>query len=54
MVTNQVRWTVQDLEGMPDDWGWKRYEIIDGELTVTRAPSYQASRCWAQYSGGIN
>lgn len=23
---------------MPDDDGWKRYEIIDGELYVTRAP----------------
>ncbi|MGB7414483.1 MAG: Uma2 family endonuclease, partial [Thermosynechococcaceae cyanobacterium] len=28
----------QDLEVMPDDWGWKRYEIIDGELFVTHAP----------------
>ncbi len=23
---------------MPDDGGWKRYEIIDGELFVTRTP----------------
>ncbi|WP_264327174.1 Uma2 family endonuclease [Romeriopsis navalis] len=23
---------------MPDDGGWKRYEIVDGELYVTRAP----------------
>lgn len=38
MVANPIRWTVQDLEGMPDDWGWKRYEIIDGELLVTQAP----------------
>ena len=38
MVANPIRWTVQDLEGMPDDWGWKRYEIINGELLVTRAP----------------
>lgn len=38
MVANPIRWTVQDLEGMPDDWGQKRYEIIDGELIVTRAP----------------
>nr|WP_315865264.1 hypothetical protein [Acaryochloris thomasi] len=37
MVANAVRWTTQDLEVMPDDWGWKRYEIIDGELFVTRA-----------------
>ena len=38
MVVNKIRWTVQDLEHMPDDWGWKRYEIIDGDLLVTRAP----------------
>ena len=38
MVTNALRWTVRDLNVMPDDWGWKRYEIIDGELFVTRAP----------------
>jgi Uma2 family endonuclease len=38
MVANALRWTTQDLEAMPDDGGWKRYEIIDGELFVTRAP----------------
>ena len=38
MVANATRWTVRDLDVMPDDWGWKRYEIIDGELFVTRAP----------------
>ena len=38
MVANSVTWTIQDLDAMPDDGGWKRYEIIDGELTVTRAP----------------
>lgn len=37
MVVNKIRWTVQDLEHMPDDWGWKRYEIVDGDLFVTRA-----------------
>ena len=31
-----VRWTVHDLEGFTDEN--KRYEIIDGELCVTRAP----------------
>lgn len=38
MVTNPIRWTVRDLDVMPDDGGWKRYEIINGELFVTRAP----------------
>jgi len=38
MVANSTRWTVRDLDVMPDDWGWTRYEIIDGELFVTRAP----------------
>jgi len=38
MVTNTLRWTIRDLDAMPDDGGWKRYEIIDGELFVTRAP----------------
>jgi Uma2 family endonuclease len=32
-----LRWTVADLEGFPDD-DWHRYEIIDGELFVSRAP----------------
>lgn len=34
---NQVRWTIADLEILATD-EWKRYEIIDGELFVTRAP----------------
>lgn len=38
MVANSLRWTTRDLAAMPDDGGWKRYEIIDGELLVTRAP----------------
>ncbi|MGF1491345.1 MAG: Uma2 family endonuclease [Microcoleaceae cyanobacterium] len=38
MVTHPIRWTVRDLDVMPDDGGWKRYEIIDGERLVTRAP----------------
>ena len=35
---NRVRWTTADLELFPDDG--KRYEIIDGELIVTRAPRW--------------
>ena len=36
MTTITRRWTVADLEGLPDDGN--RYEIIDGELHVTTAP----------------
>jgi Uma2 family endonuclease len=32
-----VRWTVADLDRFPDD-EWHRYEIIDGELFVSKAP----------------
>jgi Uma2 family endonuclease len=38
MVANFRSWTTADLDVMPDDGGWNRYEIIDGELFVTRAP----------------
>jgi Uma2 family endonuclease len=41
MVAESLRWTTRDLEVMPDDGGWKRYEIIDGELYVTRAPHFR-------------
>ncbi|WP_413166505.1 Uma2 family endonuclease [Capilliphycus salinus ALCB114379] len=40
MTTNpSVRWTIADLELFPEDG--KRYEIIDGELFVTRAPHWE-------------
>jgi Uma2 family endonuclease len=35
-IPEQVRWKITDLEGLPD--ASSRYEIIDGELFVTRAP----------------
>ena len=28
MVANSAVWTISDLGGLPDDGGWKRYEII--------------------------
>ena len=36
-ITQRIRWTTQDLELLPENEGI-RYEIIDGELFVTRAP----------------
>jgi Uma2 family endonuclease len=37
-----VRWTIADLEFLPDSGN--RYEIIDGELFVTRAPHWKHQR----------
>jgi Uma2 family endonuclease len=37
-MTQSVRFTSADLEFLPDDG--KRYEIIDGELYVSRQPSF--------------
>lgn len=39
-VTDKICWTTSDLELLPED-EWKRYEIIDGELLVTRAPHWK-------------
>ncbi len=36
-LPENIRWTTADLELLAAD-EWKRYEIIDGELFVTRAP----------------
>ncbi|MBA3923911.1 MAG: Uma2 family endonuclease, partial [Nostocaceae cyanobacterium] len=38
ITTERVRWITTDLEFFPDNG--KRYEIIDGELFVTRAPNW--------------
>jgi Uma2 family endonuclease len=43
-----LQWTSKDLELLPDDG--KRYEVIDGELYVSRQPSWEhqflCSRVW--------
>ena len=36
------QWTVDDLQDLPDDG--QRYEVIDGELFVTPAPSFKHQR----------
>jgi Uma2 family endonuclease len=37
-ISDRVRWTTADLELFPDNGN--RYEIIDGELFMTRAPHW--------------
>ena len=39
MPTLRRHWTVEALEDLPSDGN--RYEVIDGELFVTPAPSYR-------------
>lgn len=58
-ATNRVRWTTADLALFPNDD--RRHEIIDGELIVTRAPSwshqqvtgrvFNALDTWSQNTG---
>ncbi|MFM7448489.1 MAG: Uma2 family endonuclease [Leptolyngbyaceae cyanobacterium] len=41
-ASDRVRWTTSDLELLPESSN--RYEIIDGELFVTRAPHWKHQR----------
>jgi Uma2 family endonuclease len=47
-----IRWTIADIEAMPDD-EWKRYEIIDGELFVSRAPGNEHQLVLQAFSVGL-
>lgn len=59
-TANSVRWTTADL-GIFDGDRVNRYEIVDGELFVTRAPGWKhqatcisigtALRIWSEQSG---
>jgi Uma2 family endonuclease len=37
-------WTADDVLALPDDGAHSRYEVIDGTLLVTPAPSYEHQR----------
>ncbi|MEL6491827.1 MAG: Uma2 family endonuclease [Cyanobacteria bacterium J06621_3] len=41
--TSAVRWTTRDIEVLPQN-EWTTYEIIDGELFVTRSPHRRHQR----------
>jgi Uma2 family endonuclease len=59
-TVEQVRWTVRDLEVLPQSEG-TRYELINGELFVTRSPHrkhqqisgkiFAALDAWSEASG---
>ena len=46
MSTLKRQWTTDDLRDLPDDGN--RYEVIDGELFVTPAPSWKHQRAAAE------
>ena len=46
-----VRWTVADLDLFPDDG--LRYEVIDGELFVSKAASNEHGEAWSQCIGAL-
>ena len=43
-MSTTTRWTSADLELMPDDG--KRYEIIDGELHMSKQPHWYQAACF--------
>ncbi|GAB4229622.1 MAG: Uma2 family endonuclease [Elainellaceae cyanobacterium] len=59
-TTERVHWTIRDLEVLPQSEG-TRYEIIDGELFVTRSPHrkhqqiagkiFQILNIWSEATG---
>ncbi|MGF1567337.1 MAG: Uma2 family endonuclease [Nodosilinea sp.] len=48
----QIRWTVADLDLLPDNG--TRYEIIDGELFMTRAPRWSHQRVADKICAALN
>ena len=51
-TTDKVRWTAADLELFPDNG--IRYEIIEGELLVTRAPDWQHQKASTRMSTALD
>ncbi len=42
-ANEEKRWTINDLERLPDN-AWLSYEIIDGELFITKSPHLRHQR----------
>jgi Uma2 family endonuclease len=51
-ATEPVRWTIADLDLLPDNG--TRYEIIDGELFITRAPRWSHQRVANNICAALN
>ncbi len=51
--TGTRRWTIADLESLPDEPG-TRYEIINGELFVTRQPHFGHQECGGKCVTALN
>lgn len=51
-TTDRVRWTTSDLELLPESSN--RYEIIDGELFVTRAPHWKHQKVIGEIHNVLN
>ena len=51
-TTSGVRWTTADLDLLPDNGN--RYEIIDGELFVTRAPHWNHQQTCGRISTALD
>jgi Uma2 family endonuclease len=51
-TSDQIRWTSADLDLLPDNGN--RYEIIEGELFVTRAPHWGHQRTCGNFYEKLN
>lgn len=51
-TTERVRWTTSDLELLPESSN--RYEIIDGELLVTRAPHWKHQKAASRAGSALD
>lgn len=52
-ATASVRWTSKDIDLLPQN-EWTTYEIIDGELFVTRSPHRQHQRITLKIASALN
>ena len=51
-VSDRIRWTTSDLDLLPESEN--RYEVIDGELCVTRAPHWKHQKACTRVSTALD